>query len=285
MSDASQPGKPPRGLGTRVLDVLLKPAGVRRRVAFHLKQEHFIELGFRVPIGGGLNAPIHAHENLYSFGEIFGAHEYGGLWQHIPVPRRWLDLGAHAGYFTLSVAAQHAMAGNARDWRAVLVEPDPRMRPVIEDGINANGLGANIRLLQGLLGGGEKESSFTLRDGMLSSAHAGDAAGGTAIAVPTITEAAILATLPAPYDLVKIDIEGAEYDFVRAYPQICRGARALVLEWHAPTERDARREELAQTLRAHGLTRCATLRAASHGGAGGALAWSGLELYLRENAI
>ena len=39
--------------------------------------------------------------------------------------------------------------------------------------------------------------------------------------------------LPPPYDLVKIDIEGAEADFLRAYPKVLSATRHLLMEWHS----------------------------------------------------
>jgi len=284
MTHQTDRSRPRRGLGTRLLDLLLRIPGLRQRVAFHLRQEHFAELRLRVPLGGGLDAPIHAHENLYSFGEIFCAHEYEPAWRHLPLPQRWLDLGAHAGYFSLQLAARHAAASRDAHWQALLVEPDPRMRAVIEDGIHSNGLASRLRLLGGLLCPGSGAAAFTLRHGMVSSADAEAIQGGRTITVPIIDEATILAALPPPYDLIKLDIEGGEYDFVRAYPQICRAARACLIEWHAADPGDSRRTELARTLQGHGLSRRIELRAPGRGVGDGPLSWTGLELYLREAA-
>lgn len=260
----------------------LRPEWIRRRVVSQLRREHFEELRLCLPIGEGFFAPIHAPDNLHSLGEIFCAHEYEPMWRHLHLPDRWLDLGAHAGYFTLALAARHARSGRGGDWRAVLVEPDPRRRRVIEDGLRLNELSARAQLLTGLIGAGNAPVEFTLRAGMVSSADPSIGANQQTITVPTIDEAALLAALPPPYDLVKVDIEGAEYDFVRAYPQICRATRACLVEWHAPAPDAPHRNELIQALRAHGLTRHITLHLPRRAFDQGPLAWNGLELFLRE---
>lgn len=270
--------------GTRLWSLLLRPTAVRRRILFHLTQYHFREIGLRVPLGAGVSAPVHARENLHSFAEIFCRHEYLGLWSHLPRPRRWLDLGAHAGYFTLDLAARHAAAGTGRDWRAVLVEPDPRLHPVIEDGLASNQLASQATLLAGLIAPLPAPGTavrFALRGGMVSSG-AVTAEDREVTDVPVVSEAALLAALPPPYDLIKVDIEGGEYDFGRAYPAVLASARACVIEWHAPVHDDPRPAELARALAAAGLGRRVVLRPAGPGADRGPLAITGLDLFLRD---
>ena len=143
---------------------------LRRFLATLVKHHYFRELGLRIPIGPGISCPIHSRENLGSFSEIFCRQEYSGIWEHLAPPLRWLDLGAHAGYFTLYVAARHATVGSKADWRAALVEPDPRMQDVIVDGIESNRFSAQTKVLAGMLGSSNRRPRFALREGMLSSA-------------------------------------------------------------------------------------------------------------------
>ena len=270
-----------RTFAAKCLFAPLAIGGLRRRVVFHVKHRYFPDLGLTVPIGGGLSCPILAEENMYSFREIFGDREYAGLAAHLALPQRWIDLGAHAGYFSLSLAAQHAAAGTGDAWQAALVEPDPRMLPVIQAGLDRNGIAGQVRLLAGLVGSGAGEKPFALRGGMLSSASAADAPTEREVAVPVVTELMLLAALPPPYDLVKVDIEGGEYDFVRHYGQICRAARALVMEWHVPSVADGRLAELRSALQVLGFARRVVLREARAGAGEGPLAVTGLDLFLR----
>lgn len=271
-----------QSLGTRLLAAVLRAGGLRRRLAFHLKQHHFADLQMRIPIGQGLVCPVGAEENLMSFGEIFGEREYEALLREIPPPRRWLDVGAHAGYFSLMLAARLLQEG-VDGWEALLVEPDPRLRRTIEAGLAQPGLRNRARFLPAAVGaGGVGELPFALRSGMVSSLDAGAAQVAQTVAVPIASEAEIAARLAPPYDLLKLDVEGAEYDFVRDYGALCRGARALVVEWHADHETAPRIAELRANLARHGLTGGRALRGLHRSGGNGPLAVSGLELFTRE---
>ena len=43
----------------------------------------------------------------------------------------------------------------------------------------------------------------------------------------------ILQALPPPYDLIKCDIEGSEWDFIGHYPEILQNSKYLLMEWHS----------------------------------------------------
>lgn len=263
---------------TRLFSALMRIGSLRRRVAFHIRQHHFDDLQLQIPIGGGLACPIDAQENLLSFGEVFCEREYDSLLSAIPAPRRWLDVGAHAGYFSLFLATHAQGAG---EWEALLVEPDPRLRGTIERGITQAGLKGRARLLPAAIGAGNGPVAFSLRDGMVSSI---DPAAGDAVRrvqVPIASAAEIVAQFPPPYDLVKVDIEGAEYDFVRHYGELCRGARAMVVEWHAESEHADRVTELRGNLRRLGLVRSRILREPRRSSQTGPLAVTGVELFVR----
>jgi hypothetical protein len=51
--------------------------------------------------------------------------------------------------------------------------------------------------------------------------------------VPIIDQETILQVIAPPYDLVKIDVEGGEYDFLAAYDKILQSTSYLVIEWHS----------------------------------------------------
>ena len=150
--------------------LILRAPGMRRRLAFEIKNRYFQDLKLSLGVEEGLTCPIHAEENMYSFTEIFVEREYAGLLDQIPAPMRWLDIGAHAGYFTLFAAAWNAKLGRRDGWSAVLVEPDPRMLPVIEAGFDLNGFSGRMKVLAGAISAGGREiQPFVLRSGMESS--------------------------------------------------------------------------------------------------------------------
>jgi FkbM family methyltransferase len=268
------------GWSLRAARVLLRWGPLRRRLAFAFRHDHLGELGLRLPIGHGIACPVGAEDTLLSLGEIFGEGEYAGLGAALPAPRRWLDLGAHAGYFSLALAAQAARAGVV-DWAALLVEPDPRHGPTLRAGLAQPALRGRARLLAAAVGAGGGRQRLALRHGMVSSLDLAAGARSGEVEVPVIGAAELLAELPPPYDLVKIDIEGAEHAFLPVAGDLCRATRALVLEWHAPTVDDPSVAVLRRTLAGHGLGVARALRAPHVRAEPGPLAVSGLELFTR----
>ena len=65
--------------------------------------------------------------------------------------------------------------------------------------------------------------------------------------VRTLSAEDLLAALPPPYDLIKLDVEGAEYDFLEGYGAVLAQTRFLLLEWHAAPG-DARGPERLRAL-------------------------------------
>ena len=43
----------------------------------------------------------------------------------------------------------------------------------------------------------------------------------------------VFEALPPPYDLIKCDIEGSEWDLIENYSEILKVSKNLVLEWHS----------------------------------------------------
>ncbi len=111
------------------ITVPLRFGFIRRRVAFELRP-WFGEFEFEIPLTGELACPIGSWDAAHSFSEIFVTNEYGSFLDEMPLPRRWLDLGCHAGYFTLYLAWKNALAGRAKEWSALMIDADPRMEPV-----------------------------------------------------------------------------------------------------------------------------------------------------------
>src|SRR6186713_1284062 len=74
---------------------------LRKRVAFALRQSYYEAFEIRVPLVAGLTAPVVSQEAWLSFSEIFLQGEYAAVWRAVPLPDRWIDLGCHAGYFSL----------------------------------------------------------------------------------------------------------------------------------------------------------------------------------------
>jgi FkbM family methyltransferase len=118
---------------------------------------------------------------------------------------------------------------------ALLVDADSRVSPGVERLINLNELGSQFKYLYGAISEGNGQVDFVEQDFMSSSLDrlVADNAGSAIKEVPIIDQNVILSTLPPPYDLIKIDIEGGEYDFLLGYEQVLKNANILLVEWHS----------------------------------------------------
>src|SRR5271167_3626489 len=86
------------------LTLALRMPFIRKRAAYHFRTDYYPDLEVNIPLGDGFWCPLLTQDSVHSFGEIFVAHEYGSFLDEIPLPRRWIDLGCHAGYFSLYLA-------------------------------------------------------------------------------------------------------------------------------------------------------------------------------------
>jgi FkbM family methyltransferase len=209
----------------------LRFATIRSRVAFWLNQEHYRELAIQAPLSHGLACPIYSPEYWCSFSEIFINAEYASAFDLIPLPKRWIDLGCHAGFFSLYVEWLRRKRGETGKSEALLVDADQRLEPAIEHLNQANGL--SFRFLHGGVGAELGIMRFTERAFMASSASEIDNHDGRISLIPALTGEAIENVLPGPYDLIKVDIEGSEHDLLKRYHLLLSQCRHLLLEWHS----------------------------------------------------
>lgn len=223
---------------------------VRRRIAFEMKYQYFPSLEMEIPLTHNFSCPLRQLDALYSFTEIFVGAEYGNLLEKIPMPARWLDLGSHAGYFSLYLAWQHAVRATGTDYRALLVDADPRSAEWVNSMIRLNSLKNHLQYRLGAISKNEGSIQFALRSGMGSSADLNAPEVSNVQNVPVLTAAAMIDLLPPPYDLVKLDVEGAEFDFIAAYENIWSRTRHLVIEWHSWDEEGRGEAEIRELMTA-----------------------------------
>jgi len=266
------------------LTLPLRMPFLRRRAAFHFVHDYFSDLEISLPLSHDFWCPIPTRDAVHSFSEIFVTNEYGSFLDRIPLPCRWLDLGAHTGYFTLYLAWQHAVRRSGKDWRALLIDADPRMEPLCKRTLEQNHLLGRCEFRTGLIAGGDGEKEFALREGMGSSADLASDGVQTVECIRVLRPAEILEALPPPYDLVKIDIEGAEIDFLEAYKEVCSHASSILLEWHSPDKEGTRAETLDRLLDAVGFRKDADLRPMRVLQLGGGWLSCGVQLYRRNGA-
>ncbi len=163
-----------------------------------------------------------------------------------------LDVGAHAGYYTLALARAVGASG-----RVIAFEPQPRLARAVEAAIAANGLPwASV-----------ERAAVGDRDGDLEIHSPGDLGRSTAGALPDGTYASVTYPmyrldrwieehLEVPPRLIKIDIEGAEWLALDGLHGVLSRAERpwLLIEVHPRQIRDlgGEQRQLMDRLRGYG---------------------------------
>jgi FkbM family methyltransferase len=178
-----------------------------------------------------------------------------------------LDGGAHTGYLALHAAQQ--------------VGPDGLVVGVEADPINATRLRANVarnslpvKVIEAAITAHSGETSFTRVDALGETGwgsvlvDADPANGASAITVPAICIDDIVATMPKPPTLIKLDLQGMELQAMQGATETLRAKPILVLEtvdvwWgsaQTTTITDLRAFLSALGYREHALMRSGRLR-------------------------
>lgn len=148
-----------------------------------------------------------------------------------------VDLGAHDGYFSV-VAAQ--LVGD--HGRVIAVEPQSRVLPILRENLSLNDL-ANVSVVPAAVGNSESSGMLHLSPGY----NPGGSSFTRMSRFKWRTETVVLRPLEVilseqgvdRVDLLKLDIEGHEYEAILGSPQVFRQQRVgtVVLELHAEQTR------------------------------------------------
>ncbi|HKG94574.1 MAG TPA: FkbM family methyltransferase [Gemmatimonadaceae bacterium] len=145
--------------------------------------------------------------------------------------RRVVDLGANVGYSCTYFLRAFPNA------RVVAFEPHPEHVRLLRANLSRNGALDRVTV-HATAAGTRDEDAFLSDAETVSSIGAG---GGTG-QLPVRVEDFFAAVGPEPIDLLKMDIEGGEYDLLADARFDALPVRALVLEWHkTPLHADAPR--------------------------------------------
>ncbi len=146
-------------------------------------------------------------------------------------PLTVVDLGANVGYFTLRAADRAATEAPAAPIQFVLVEPSPFLAGELKRRVLSQPrLKGSILLLQGLVG--RRDGTGVLFESPLHFENSLTARSGLRRReVPYLDLDAALGS-GRQVDLLKCDIEGAELEFLSAYPDLLRRTAVCVIELH-----------------------------------------------------
>ena len=181
-----------------------------------------------MPVDNNYWAHLLEKDSYDSFSEIFIQREYLDFIPDEPISRI-LDIGAHYGYFSLWLQSTYPEIELA----SLMIEPSPSCTRSLKKIINQKKLGGRFSYLQGAIGSpGSERTTFYDRSHMASSRFP-SSESEKKIQVKYLSEKVIMKKLEPPYDLIKCDIEGSEWEFLNNYQNLIKKSKYLLLEWHS----------------------------------------------------
>lgn len=200
----------------------------RRRIAHDIKLNHFSSLGISIPVKNGFWAPIPQYDAYDSFSEIFIQDEYKDIIPDITF-NRIIDMGANYGYFTIWLQSLQPK----QNLNSLLIEPSRNCIQALTELARDSGYSNCLQVENGCIGNpAESNMDFYERPFMASSIFRNSPEEST-YKVKILDENEILSKSPPPYDLIKCDIEGSEWELLCHYPKVISQCQYLLLEWHS----------------------------------------------------
>jgi FkbM family methyltransferase len=209
------------------ISFLLRFPKLRAKFIHYIKHNHFDELDISIPIQNDYWAKLFWNDSYDSFSEIFIQNEYEGFIPDIEI-NSVIDLGAHHGFF--SVWLQSTLP--KRKIKSLLVEPSARCFPVLSELTKRKEYLNNFHFLNKCIGNPQDEENlFFDRPHMAASKYKTED-NEVPLKVSVLMPEDILNWQQPPYDLLKCDIEGAEWDLLNYYNLILENTKFAIIEWH-----------------------------------------------------
>lgn len=199
---------------------------------------------------GDSKTTLKSKYEVASFKDVFCHPFYWQVFQYLDTsPELVVDCGAHCGHFSvLANICINSKFGNS-DTRYISVEPNPHLLLILRNSAKNAGFLDRMTIYQGLLG--EKEGNDTLwvdpknylATGLVKKPKA----------KPHEVKYLDLNQIVGdrPVDLLKLDIEGGEFDFVDSHLELLSRTNLIFMELHASPK--SKREHLLNQLSSVGL--------------------------------
>jgi FkbM family methyltransferase len=199
----------------------------------------------------GGNLAIDSKFDRSSFADVFCDPFYWQVFDWtVPVPRLVVDCGAHCGHFTLMTEkCLRWRHGKETETKYILVEPNPNLIAVLQKNVASAGLGDRVSVKHNLVGKKSGTGTLWVQPKNYLTASVNQLSGGKPHQVGYLDLET--ATAGQTIDLMKIDIEGGEFELVRSNPELFKRVRTIFMELHSG--QPGEREELIERLKNAGL--------------------------------
>jgi hypothetical protein len=189
--------------------------------------------------------------DVASVRDVFFSAHYWRVFEHLEQPPKLvLDLGAHCGHFALLVhlAVLEKYGTDVAEY--FLVEPQPNLVRKATQTLSEAGFLKQTKVIRGLVGIRKGNAWIAVPKRNLLGATVGS---GT-IQNPKngfyadYIDLNSIVPVEAIIDILKVDIEGSEYDLIQNYPSLFAQARLVLVELHGDKSKQLAFEDHLKTI-------------------------------------
>ena len=193
-----------------------------------IKQDYFYDLEHVIPIVDFYSANLVENDAYDSFSEIFIKQEYLKYLPNIQL-NKILDVGANYGFFSLWL-----QTNNLNDEiSSLMIESSPRCKRSLNKLVTKKSFNNKFKWINKAISNPKNKTvNFFDRPFMASSSFKLNANESSTM-VDIVNANEIFDNLNPPYDLIKCDIEGSEWEFLVFYSAVLRKSKYILLEWHS----------------------------------------------------
>ena len=194
----------------------------------HLRLDYFHEFHHSIPLGNQYWAHLWENDAYDSFSEIFIQQEYADFIPDEPITKI-LDLGAHYGFFSLWLQSKRPQD----EIHSLMVEPSQRCQRSLKQMALDPKLGVRFQYLQAAVGNPNERSSQFFERPFMGGSLFSTSAEDFSYEIKTLPLSSESNLIEQSFDLIKCDLEGAEWDFLIYYSSLLKNSKFLVMEWHS----------------------------------------------------
>ena len=194
----------------------------------HLRLEYFHEFHHSIPLGNNYWAHLWENDAYDSFSEIFIQQEYADFIPDETITNI-LDLGAHYGYFSLWLQSKRPQD----EIHSLMVEPSQTCQRSLDRLAKYSNLAGRFEYLQAAVGNPKAQHTRFFERPFMGGSLFSSSSADCSYEVMTFTQSNIPNFQKKSFDLIKCDLEGAEWDFIIHYSSLLGNSKFLVMEWHS----------------------------------------------------
>lgn len=211
---------------------------------------HWITCELKLPFDDS-KVSLNSKYEVASFHDVFCHPFYWQVFNWIDQPPKLvIDCGAHCGHFSVLAESCFRAKFESSNTKYILIEPNPFLLPTIHKNLSDANLLDRAEVKQGILGirSGRDTLWINSKNYLVSSLVPTKSSKPHSVQYIDLLELVEKQTV----DLLKIDIEGGEFNFVRSNLAFLAQVKLIFMELHESDE--VMYQELFNSLKSVGLT-------------------------------